>query len=396
MRILYHHRTASRDGQAVHIDEMIAALRGLGHEVVVVCPGSSAGPSAAAANDHSPGMGGESGWVAGLRRALPRAAYELLELAYSLVAYRKLMRAARQFRPEVIYERYNLFLLAGAMASRRLRLPLLLEVNAPMFEERSRHSGGIALSRLARWLEGLTWRAADFVLPVTAALAGHVLARRVPPERVVVVPNGINEAHFEGALSMDEAKQRLGLAGRLVLGFTGFVREWHGVERVIDWLASPEAPPEACLLMVGDGPARAGLEAQALRLGVASRVHFTGVIDRDAVPAHVAAFDIALQPAVTAYASPLKLMEYLVMAKPVVAPDTPNLREVLQHGRNALLFAEGVDGALQQALSQACASPLLREELSREARATIGRLGLTWRANAARAVDLAHRAAARS
>ena len=38
MRILYHHRTASKDGQAVHIEEMIAALRGLGHEVRVVAP----------------------------------------------------------------------------------------------------------------------------------------------------------------------------------------------------------------------------------------------------------------------------------------------------------------------------------------------------------------------
>ena len=42
MRILYHHRTASRDGQAVHIEEMIAALREQGHEVRVVAPSISA------------------------------------------------------------------------------------------------------------------------------------------------------------------------------------------------------------------------------------------------------------------------------------------------------------------------------------------------------------------
>ena len=39
MKILYHHRTASKDGQAVHIEEMIASLRALGHEVRVVAPG---------------------------------------------------------------------------------------------------------------------------------------------------------------------------------------------------------------------------------------------------------------------------------------------------------------------------------------------------------------------
>lgn len=390
MRILYHHRTASRDGQAVHIDEMIAALREQGHQVEVVSPQPEAAASGAAAGS----MGDDANWVAKLKQALPQAVYELLELAYSLLAYVKLMRAARRFKPDVIYERYNLFLLAGAMAGRRLGLPLLLEVNAPLFEERLRHSGGLSLVRLARWAEGVAWRAADYVLPVTAVLAQHVQARGVPAQRVVVVPNGINEAHFEAAPTPAEAKRQLGLEGALVLGFTGFVRDWHGVDRVIDWMATPQAPANAHLLVVGDGPVRAELEQRAAAHGLAQRVRFTGVVHRDAVPAYVAAFDVALQPAVTAYASPLKLMEYLVMAKPVVAPDTPNLREVLEHDRNAVLFSETAEGAIQQALTRACNDTALREHLAREARHTIDRLGLTWRANARRAVELAQRAAA--
>jgi hypothetical protein len=122
MRILYHHRTASKDGQAVHIEEMIEALREQGHEVRVVAP----------MGDGEQGrMGGGMGWVHRLKAHLPRAVYELMELAYSVVAYRKLLQAAREFQPDAIYERYNLFLLAGVMARKRLGLPLLLEVNAP-------------------------------------------------------------------------------------------------------------------------------------------------------------------------------------------------------------------------------------------------------------------------
>ena len=386
MRVLYHHRTASRDGQAVHIDEMIAALRALGHEVEVIAPGGGG------AGDGS--MGSESGFISTLKRALPQALYELMELAYSAVAYTKLMRAARRFRPDVIYERYNLFLLTGSLAARRLKLPLLLEVNSPLFEERLKHSGGLSLERLARWAEGFVWRSADVVLPVTRVLAGHVVARGVPESRIVVVPNGINEDHFQAAPAQEAAKAALGLQGRLVLGFTGFVRDWHGVDRVVEWMATADAPANAQLLVVGDGPVRAELEARAQTLGLGDRVRFTGVVHRDQVPAHVAAFDVALQPAVTAYASPLKLMEYLVMGKAVVAPDTPNIREILDHERNALLFSEGTPGALQQALTRACADAALRQRLAHEARATIDRLGLTWRANAARAVALGQRAAA--
>jgi hypothetical protein len=84
-----------------------------------------------------------------LRQALPKALYELLELAYSLLAYRRLSKAAKDFQPDVIYERYNLYLLAGVLLKRRLGIPLLLEVNAPLVFERSQHSGGLALPGLA-------------------------------------------------------------------------------------------------------------------------------------------------------------------------------------------------------------------------------------------------------
>ena len=88
MRILYHHRTASKDGQAVHIEEMIEALRSLGHEVRIVAP---------AVGGDEGRMGDDVGWVHRLKAVLPRALYELMELGYSLVAYRKLVAAAREF-----------------------------------------------------------------------------------------------------------------------------------------------------------------------------------------------------------------------------------------------------------------------------------------------------------
>lgn len=378
MKILYHHRTASRDGQAVHIDEMIAAMRSLGHEVRVVSPDVGNGDE----------MGGEVGWIHWLKRALPKALYELMELAYSLVAYRRLVAVANEFQPDAIYERYNLFLVAGALLKRKTKLPLLLEVNSPLVFERSSHSGGLALTRLARWAEGYAWRSADYVLPVTEVLSGYVQEYGVDKCHIVVIPNGINEAHFAAAPQMAEAKQILGLQDRLVIGFTGFVRDWHGVDRVIDWMATPDAPPNASLLIVGDGPIRADLEAQAAQLGIAQRVIFTGVIHRDKVPACVAAFDIALQPAVTPYASPLKLMEYLVLGKAIVAPKEPNLLEILTHDDNSYLFDGASTRGLESALTTLCGDSGLRIRLGKGAQATIARKQLTWDGNARRAVSL--------
>lgn len=381
MRILYHHRTASKDGQAVHIDEMVAALRELGHEVRVVGPAPDGGA-----------MGATVGWVQRLRRRLPKVCYELLELAYSALAYRRLAAAAREFRPDVIYERYNLYLLAGVMLKRRLRIPLLLEVNSPLADEREAF-GGLGWAGLARWSERFVWRRADAVLPVTQVLAAIIQRQAgIDVDRLHVVPNGINERQFATAPPRAEARARLGLGeDELVLGFVGFVRDWHRVDRALHWLASPDAPASSRLLVVGDGPARGVLEQLASELGLAARVRFSGVVPRDALPAWVAAFDIALQPAVTPYASPLKLFEYLVMGQAIVAPAVPNIEEVLRHDHNALLFDVAREDALPAALTRLARDAALRRALGARARATIGELSLTWRGNAERVGALAAR-----
>ena len=221
----------------------------------------------------------------------------------------RLASAVLAFRPDVIYERYNLYFPSGIWARRRFRVPLLLEVNAPLYEERRRY-GGIALPRLAQWSERHAWRGADLVLPVTEVLAGHVESAGVPRERIHVIPNGINETSFAGLPDREAAKRSLGLAGRFVLGFVGFMREWHGLDRVLRFMKQ-QTRGDLHALFVGDGPDRARLERIAAELGLSSRLTITGVVERNAVPAAIAAFDVALQPAVVEYASPLKLFEYL-------------------------------------------------------------------------------------
>src|SRR5581483_6427268 len=173
MRILYHHRIASKDGQAVHVEEIIHALRAAGHEVLLVGPQWMEEKS----------FGFEGGVVSRLKKMIPRALYELLEYGYNIVAIVRLWRAVRSFKPEVIYERYNLYFTAGILVKKLTGLPLLLEVNAPLFHERSKF-GGIGLPALARHTERVAWRGADKVLVVTGVLGSIVQAEGVPAGRI--------------------------------------------------------------------------------------------------------------------------------------------------------------------------------------------------------------------
>ncbi|SHJ92688.1 Glycosyltransferase involved in cell wall bisynthesis [Roseomonas rosea] len=381
MRILYSHRIQSRDGQGVHLDSLVAALREEGHEVRVVGPPSY---------DRA-GLGGGSRVLSGLRRLLPGPAAELAELAYGVPATRRLARAAAEFAPDAIYERYNLFHLSGALVARRRGVPLLLEVNAPLAEERSRF-GSLRLRRLARWAESFVWRRADRVLPVTEVLASHVAAAGVPEPRIAVVPNGIDLRDYPAAAS---PARTAGEGRPLVLGFVGFVRDWHGLDAVLRAFAARQGGPPLSLLIAGQGPARAGLEALAAELGIADRVRFTGLAPREEVPRLIGGFDIALQPAAVPYASPLKIFEYMAAGRAIVAPDQPNLREVLAHERTALLFDPERPGALWGAVERLAADPALRESLGTAARAEVERRDLTWSGNARRVAAIAREEAAR-
>ena len=371
MKIIYHHRTASRDGQSTHIEEMIRGLQAAGMQVDVCAP---------EVGGHDP-SGGSGGWVGRLKALLPKPAYELAEIAYSLVAYRKLLRLARQTGAQGIYERYNLYLLAGAWFKRRRGLKLILEVNSPIALER-REYGGLSLPRLADWAEHYVWKSADVILPVTQVLARYMVTKGVDARRIVVIPNGINLEDYADLPSVEAAKARLGLGGRLVVGFTGFVREWDRLDRIVKWMAAHGVQHNVHLLVIGDGPARAEIEQCAHELAVSDRLTFTGAVGRREVPALAMAFDIALQTALVPYASPLCLFEYLALSKAIVAPDQPNHHEILTDRVDSLLYDPVGEHGIEKALNDLCANPELRASIAASASGVIRRKGLTWKQHA--------------
>lgn len=383
MKILYHHRTASRDGQEVHITELVGALRGLGHEVRVVSPSGDDGGGSAGA------MGGNRGGLARLRALVPDALMPLAARAYEFVFTRRLVREGRALGADVLYERHALFNHCGVRAAAKLGVPLLLEVNSPLAREEE------ALARLedaeaVRRDEVATIARADAVFAVTGVLKRILVEDGVPADRVHVVQNGVDPARFFAPRDPD-AKRAFGVAGKLVLGFIGFPRPWHGLDRVVRVLAQARSSElaNAVLLIGGEGPAIAPLLELARGLGVADRIVVHGVVDRGDVPRFLDAFDVALQPKATPYASPLKLFEYLARGCAVVAPAQANITEVVADGDGAALFAEDDDVDFARVLLRVCGDEALRARLAARGPELIRERGLTWPGNAAKVVAVA-------
>ncbi len=373
MKILYHHRIASRDGQYIHLRAIVNQLRKLDQDVLLVGPELS----------ESSGMGGERAWVRVLKQAIPQMLYEIIEFGYNVYDFIKLSKAILTYKPDVIYERANLFFISGIWAAKLFGLPLLLEVNAPIYQERKRYNS-IVLDGLALWTEKYVWKQADCILPVTHVLADMV-KEHVTPKAIEVIPNGIDPAELIPDVERHVMLEQLGLKGKTIIGFVGFVRDWHKLERIISYIAASENT-HLTLLIVGEGPDCERLEHISKSLNVANQVVFTGVVQRDDMANYINIFDIALQPAVTEYASPLKLFEYLYLGCAIIAPDSKNIREVLVNNENAIFFEDS-----QESINQALTAVLdkdKRMKLQKNAHETIIKHDFLWSENAKKIISL--------
>jgi glycosyltransferase involved in cell wall biosynthesis len=124
---------------------------------------------------------------------------------------------------------------------------------------------------------------------------------------------------------------------------------------------------------------------------LAERVVLAGAVERGEIESALAAFDVAVQPAVTAYACPMKVLEYMAAGRAIVAPGSDNVRELLAHGETAWLCPGGPDPAredLAAAVSGLARDPALRRRLGEEARRRLQEKGWLWEENARRVEDL--------
>jgi len=372
MRILYHHRTLADGAEGIHIAEMVRAFRGLGHEVHVCGLAESNGTMAPHGIAHR------------LKSRLPSSAFELASVGSNVVEYLDIRRSIRRIRPDFMYKRHARFDVGAIRAARDERVPLVLEVNC-LFAGPGYHAfEPMTLGAVAARLERAALESSDVVLAVSTPLARDI--ESMASVRATVMPNGADPERFDPArANPGRIRAHHGLGGSLIIGWAGVIREWHGLELLIDAMASL---PDARLLIVGDGPERPGIERRAAALGIGDRVVITGRVAHDEMPDYVAAMDIAVVASDgTGVASPMKLLEYMAMGRPVVAPCLDNIRDLVTDGVDGVLFTPGDGAGLADVLRRHAEDASARQRLGQAARTTVQRTR-NWRCNAEQVLSL--------
>jgi glycosyltransferase involved in cell wall biosynthesis len=167
--------------------------------------------------------------------------------------------------------------------------------------------------------------------------------------RMTSVRTGIDLVRFR---SMDQAacRRALGVDARPALGIVATLRDWKGHDYLLDaWTRLRSAFPQWQLLVIGDGPQRARLEARTADEGLADSVRFVG--NQDDVPKWLNSLDLFVLPSFGDEGVPQGIMQAMACGLAVVSTPVGAIEEAVQRGRTGLLVPPRDAAALAEALA---------------------------------------------
>lgn len=283
-------------------------------------------------------------------------------------------------RPEIIHARsgfrgYDGPLVALALG-RHFDIPVVYE--ASMFLEGTwtdevdrMERGELFGKRFAQ--EVRCMREADHVVTIAESMRDEIIARGIDPDRVTVIPNGVDPRRFQPAEPDPVLRDRLGLTGRTVFGYVSNLGNREGVEYLVRAIAELRGRGlQVAGLVVGDGPERANLDALVEELGLQGWVVLTGPVPHHEVAAMYALIDVFVIPRrderAARLVTPLKPYEAMALGKPLLVADLPALVEVAAPGERGLAFTAEDPIALADAAQRFIQEPGLAKRLGERAR----------------------------
>jgi len=319
------------NGHSIHVQMLARALGRLGHEVRIFTPRFS--------DFQAKEDGFTISYVPFL--AIPKLRTVSMVLTY----FTYLLFRSVADRPDVFYSRQCFCSGATRLVARLLRRPFFYEVNGLWTEEMIALSEPAWKIRMVQNIERLNVRKAQGVIAVTNGLAEELVEKyQADPERLTVVPNGVDNSVFQKAQSSDVLRLFALSASARYIGYIGSLSPWQGLDTLIS--ALPEVvseQPSVVLLIVGAGPLKNELEKTVDAVKLADHVRFLGPVAHTLIPGIIKLCEFCLVPKSAkgigkhGY-SPLKVFEYLAAGKPVIASDVPDINSIVRASNCGLLF----------------------------------------------------------
>ena len=265
-------------------------------------------------------------------------------------------------------------MLAAKLTRRRLLMgcPDWMSAYAAGLLGTSLHSLG---PRLLHILEVRLYKWSDRVFTVTHFLRRLLIHAGVSPDKIAVIPNGVDPKMFSPEVDTSAVKRKYRLEDLRVILFSGHLEEWAGLSLIYDLARRLDKEyPDSRILLVGSGESIVELFDRLVRRNLGHMLIHAGLHPYEAMPVFTAAADIALcifpDTPVAHAASPLKIFEYMAAGTAVVATAVAGTLEALSEG-GGILVPPNDSEALCDAVIRLCRDDRLREDLSRKAREVV-------------------------
>lgn len=247
--------------------------------------------------------------------------------------------------------------LYGGLAALALRRPLV----------HTEHSNLFAGQRALMYAERALAYGTHTVIADSSKVHRHLVERQgLPARKVRTIMNGIDTQLFSPDAPAAAAREALGVpAQALVVGTVGRLVPVKDQDSLLHAFAQvAPTTPQARLVVVGEGPLRAQLEAQASGLGIRERVHFAG--GRRDVHQLLPAFDVFVLSSISE-GLPLTVLEAMACGLPVISTDVGALKEAVENGQTGLLVPSRQPAALAQAIGTLLGHPERRRSMGEAA-----------------------------
>jgi glycosyltransferase involved in cell wall biosynthesis len=202
-------------------------------------------------------------------------------------------------------------------------------------------------------------RKADLIFPISQQMKETLNLYGLSHERMVILPTGV-DASLEPSQYDEQAKsirRNLSLENKRILIYLGTMNRFRQLDFLFGVLKRLLSSEDVHLLMVGEGREPEDLcwlRKKASELGVERHVTFTGRVPGSKVPAYIRAADVGLSPfppnPVLINNSPIKILEYLNMERPVVASDIPDQRSVIEESQSGYCVPHEEDAFVEAIL----------------------------------------------
>lgn len=283
---------------------------------------------------------------------------------------------------DLSYERFGMLGYGGLIASRRLGIPHIYEVNGDLTEEYARYGMNLSRSQWAvfHWVTRRMFDGAAHSIAVDRALRDRIIRLwEGDPARISVIQNGADYDLFAAPRSKVQIRHEYGISGSPIIVFVGGFFPWSGLEILLRAFSILlENLPGATMVLIGDGPERSSLEELMDTLQIRDSVVLTGLMPKPQVADIVATADIAVAPYINWRESTgLKVFEYMAAGKAIVMSATDTQHPILTNKVDSLLVEPGDVEDLALALELLGIDEGLRRTLGQTAQ-ELSRTSYTW------------------